>query len=89
MSLQVSESDGEEWWETQDRPLVLWFMVNGVKIQSHKRSSRSTYKTIFYFDREEIKPFLRRWQSGEKLMVDFKDVMQAEMTFNSVIHDEI
>jgi hypothetical protein len=78
-----------ELWETQDRPLVLWFMVNDVMIQRHERNKRSVGKTVFYFDREEIKPYLKMWQSGESLDTDFRKVMQVETTFNSVVHDEI
>jgi len=64
-------------------------MVNGVKVEKHVRTKRSVGKTIFYFNKEEIKPYLKMWQSGEPLPVDFRAVMQAEITFNSVIHDEI
>ncbi len=78
----------DQLFKTTDRCIAILLLT--MKLEIVKKEKERNYKTTFYFDREAAKPWLKRWQCGEKIPIeDIRDLYAAETTFNSAVHDEI
>lgn len=81
MSPQVSDKK----FATKDRSLVILLIYNKVRI-IEAVLDENDHKTVFYFDNEEAKPYLEQWQSITPISVEYRGLIQAEQTFNSLVH---
>ena len=74
-------------FDTTDRTIVIILLIAGLPIKDRRKQGN---KTVFVFEREAVKPFLEKYQSGQPIPVDdIRDVFKAESTFNSVVHNDI
>ena len=77
----------EGFFSTNNRYIVIMMLTQGLRIEKKCRADRG--KMSFFFDKESARPHFEAWQSGEPIPVrDIRDIFQAEVIFNSAIHDE-
>ena len=80
-------SNGDD-YSTGNRELVIYFKVCGINPKCNATIGR---RKIFTYSRAAIAEsgLDKKWQSGDALMVDLRDVFKAEAWFNSMVHDEL
>lgn len=71
---------------TTEKCLVVLLMTFDIPWKDKFKTEKG--RTMFAFEREKASDLARRWQTGEPIMVDARKLFQAEIAFNSAVHDD-
>lgn len=67
-----------------DRGLVLALMSGKIFFRDTYKNDKN--KTVFLYSSKEAREIIDAWQMGKPIVRDIRDVLQAEVAFNSIVH---